>query len=322
MAGETAVEAPASDDITVSGNADAGFAPPPPAVPAADVEEPAEPDEPAEAVAADAASEAGKQLAKKKVRLQDRIDELNWEKHASKREADAAKAEAAALRKELEALKSTAPAPAAPKPAEDGKPNREAFTSQIGTTYATYEAAQDAYDDARDAWREKQAEQRQQAKRASDSVADAYAAATKRIDAFRKEHTDYDDVVKDVQVPPGPGRQQLFDHLTFSESGVALAYHLAKFQPDELSRLASLPPAYVVEALGELKASLKLRPTGAPTGPPAASPAFTPAKPPIKPVGSSPVTSDDVGDPDDLSESGISAHIKRENAKDLKRRRR
>jgi hypothetical protein len=298
------------DDIRVSGNADAGD--PLPAVvadqiPASDAPDP-EPDP---------ASEAGKQLAKKKGSLQGRIDDLTREKHDSKREAEAAKAELAALRAELQSLKQPKAEPAV----DPSKPKRDDFIAKIGTEYQTYEQAQDAYDDARDEWRATVSDKSQRERASKDAEAAAWRSAQDRITAFKADHPDYDEVVGKVMIPPGPGAEQLLAHLTFSEAGAALAYDLAKHQPDELSRLASLPPVLVVEALGEHKASLKLRAAAAPSGPVATTPAYKPATPPIKPVVGSPVTSDDEGDPDDLSEAAVNSHFKRENAKILKRRR-
>lgn len=313
MAGEV------MDDITVSGTDDA---PPPPPVAAAPVAEPTPEAEDA-AKEPDPASEAGKALAKKRGSLQERINELTREKHESKREAEAARAEVTALRRELDALRK--PAEPAKEPADKTaryytRPKPQA--SEIGTTYADW----DAYNEDLQDWKldERDAKKAEDARRAADerTSRDVLDAAQKRIDAFKKDHPDYDEVVAAAMIPPGAiGASTLIAHLNHSEFGPQLAYELAKDRA-ELARIVSLPPAYVVEALGELKATIKTRTAAAPSGPAPKAQDYKPANPPIKPVGSSPVTSDDEGDPDDLSEAAVNAHIRRENARDAQRRRR
>jgi hypothetical protein len=289
------------------------------------VDEPTTPAEPVDALAEtddehvdseqpepDASSDAGKALAKKKGSLQARINELTREKHATRREADAARAEAAAMRQRLEALErggQAQPPSGQQAPRGDAEPSPEQFD-----TYDAYVKAQAKWE----VRQELQAEQLRQRAFAEERAAESVMTeAQKRIDAFRTDHPDYDDVVNAVFLPATPAAEVIVAHLRHADVGPALAYELGQ-RPEELARIASLPPAFAIAALGKLEGQIESRAAAAQSGP-ALTPNVTKAKPPIKPVGGSPVTSDDGEVSDDLSPD---EHIKRMNARDRARRRR
>ena len=265
------------------------------------------------------ASEAGKTLNDKRRTLQKRLEAVTANWRGTERERDAAKVEAADLRKQLDALKTPAETkvePPAfytrPKPTED----------EIGTKYQTYgEYIEDLTEwkvDEREAKREKDS----RAAEDSKSEREAIAKVQERISLFKTEHQDYDAVVNAAVIPDGaPAYRALMQHLRYSELGPQLAYELGKNQA-ELTRIVNLPPGFAIAALGRLEGQIELRTPAAKVGSASEPPAVTKAHPPIKPVGGSPVTSDDVGDPDDLSPAAVDAYIRRENQKEIARRRR
>jgi hypothetical protein len=295
------VPAAASDDFVVSSTV------PEP------VDEPTTSAEPVEALAEtddehvdseqpepDASSDAGKALAKKKGSLQDRINELTREKYDTKREADTARAEAAALRAELAALKAGSPAAAPPSaqrqdavpPTSSGKPRLEDFDSHE----AWVEAVTDWKLDQRiEADKQKALEAEQQ--KAVQTVAEQAQA---RINAFRADHPDYDDVVNAAVLPPdAPSSQAVLMHLQHAELGPALAYALGS-NPAELARIVSLPPGFAVAALGRLEAQIESRNQAAQSGPASVAAPVTTAPDPIKPVGGASAGAS-TADPKDIS---------------------
>lgn len=269
------VETPESDDFVVTSNS------PVETLVAESVAPVTDPDDDAPAQEPDPASDAGKALAKKRGSLQTRINELTRERHETRREADAARAEVAALRLQLEQMQRPAQAEPSYVP-QDGKPTADQF---------------DNYDDfveAKAVWaveqrlreqqqREYQAQQQRQQHELQSSVA-------ARIDAFRAEHPDYDEVVNSIGLPDTAAAGAILAHLQHSDFGPALAYELGK-NPAEMTRLASLAPGFAVAALGRLEAQIESRTAAAHSGP-VQTPAITKAKPPIKPVGGSPSVDD------------------------------
>ncbi len=322
MAGETVTY----DDITVSGNADEGDTAPS----AAPVEEPevveaiAEPEESEATKAAKtlAAQRKKNDPAVKKQSIQAQIDAETKRKHDAKREADVEEARLAEVRQRREALERPAAKTVEPEKAPEYYTRPKPKVDEIGTKYDSYEAYTEDLTD----WKFDEREaKRDQERTKADTQRFQQEAATKaqeRVTAFKAAHDDYDDVVSKAFVPAGaPAGDSIGLHLFHSEFGPQLAYELAT-HPAELARIAGLAPAFAIAALGRLEHTIEMRTAAADSGPAPTTPDYKPAKPPIKPVVSSPVTSSDDGDPDDLSEAGINAHIKRENARDLKRRQR
>lgn len=316
-------------DVVVSGNADAGFPPPEPvAEPSAEPSE-GEPEaveaaEPEESEATKAAKTLAAQKAKKKdpnarvSSLQAEINEHVKARTTARQEREAEEARLATLRAERAALeRDTAPPKTQELPA-DTRPRLKDYTAQIGTKYETYDDAVEAHAEDLYAHRRREEDRTAAEAKAREAQTAAERRWIERLTAFKADHPDYDEVMAGASVPDTPGGHYLIAHLHHSDAGPQLAYALAS-QPDRLQQLASLPPEWVAEALGELKAELKMRTKAAPTGPASVAPPKTTASPPIKPVSGSPVTSDDWGDPDDMSDAAIAAYVKRRTTADRRR---
>lgn len=164
-------------------------------------------------------------------------------------------------------VEEVAPAPpAAPDPNEPKE-----------VDYATYESFIEARADyrARKAVRE-ELEQRQRA----DTESRQRQAVAERIKAFEADHPDYRELVSnpDLQLTP-----PIAYALQTSEDGPAMAYALAK-DVDRYKRIAAMDPAGTFQALGELRAELRMaaqsKPAEAPPlpKPPTAPPPPTPVR--------------------------------------------
>jgi hypothetical protein len=151
-----------------------------------------------------------------------------------------------------------------PKPAEPpGKPKLENFK--------TLEEYQEALTD----WKLDQREAQRAAKSAEEATQTAWSSSE---NTARAAHADYDEVVKSVKAPEGPGvlaaRQAMLDE----PLGAEILYHLAT-HPEELEAIAAMPPVRAVMAIGRLSAKLAVPPvaatkpqvTSAPKPPPALS---------------------------------------------------
>ena len=154
------------------------------------------------------------------------------------------------------------------KPAAAGKPKLE--------DYQTLEAYQEALTDWKLDDRErtrKEADARTAAEEAVRTEQEKWAVKEK---AARKAHDDYDGLIDTVVIPAGPGVMAARQAMLEDEHGAELLYYLAK-NPKELERIAGLPPASAVLAIGKLSAKFdtpatetngKPRITGAPKPPP------------------------------------------------------
>lgn len=220
----------------------------------------------------DPASEAGKELAKKRTSLQARIDQAVAQQRAAEARAAAAEAKLA----EREAAKGEPKADAATAAGYYTRP--EPSVDEIGTKYATYEEY--TKDLAKWAYQEERAKERieDQQTQAQQTQRDVLTKAQARIDAFKTDHADYDEVVAGAIMPQGAvAGPAIIEYLNHSEMGPQLAYALGK-DPTELARIALLPPGFAIAALGKLEGKLE-----APATEPAAAVSHAPAPP--KPVG-------------------------------------
>jgi len=154
------------------------------------------------------------------------------------------------------------------QPAAAGKPKLENFK----TLEEYQEALTDWKLDERERTR-KQADARTAQEEAARTEQERWTAKEK---AARKAHDDYDDLIDTVVIPAGPGVLAARQAMLEDEHGAELLYHLAK-HPKELERIAALPPASAVLAIGKLSAKFdtpatetngKPRITGAPKPPP------------------------------------------------------
>ena len=248
--------------------------------PDADIDED---DDPA-AQTVDPASDAGKALAKKKKSLRARIDELTFEKHASRREAEQAKAEAADLRQKLADLERGKVQPAA-KPQDTGRPTLKAFVERIGTDFESYEDAVDAHAEALADYKlaaERQASSAEQHTRAyQTALHQSYTRGTEK-------YADYGAMIQRANQENRPFTPAMLAAIAELPEGHDLAYAIAK-EPETYQLLVSAPTVRMFDLqLGRVLNRLERAPSGSP---PAAAP-VSKAKPPYQPVGSSPVASD------------------------------
>jgi hypothetical protein len=153
------------------------------------------------------------------------------------------------------------------KAAAAGKPKLEDFQ--------TLEAYQEALTDWKLDERERTRKEAEARTAAEDAVRKEQDGWTKKEKAARKAHDDYDDLIDTVQIPAGPGVLAARQAMLEDDNGAELLYYLAK-NPKELERIAGLPPASAVLAIGKLSAKFdtpatengKPKITGAPKPPP------------------------------------------------------
>jgi hypothetical protein len=100
-------------------------------------------------------------------------------------------------------------------------------------------------------------EERQVTRRAHEAI---HATHVKAVAAFKRTHSDFDAALKGVKPAVtelveelGPNALGVIDRYTTSDAdnGPAIIYHLAQ-NPEELKRIARLPPAHQLIALGKL----------------------------------------------------------------------
>jgi len=159
------------------------------------------------------------------------------------------------LTREVEMLKAQLAAATQPRPPQSeparpvpaGKPKLESFE----TLEAYQEALTDWKIDQRDAQR-KAEEDRQAAEAAERKLQSAWSASEKTA---RATHPDYDDVVRSVQAPEGPGVSAARQAMLEEDSGAEILYYLGT-HPDELRRIAALSPVSAVREIGKLSARL------------------------------------------------------------------
>ena len=161
------------------------------------------------------------------------------------------------LTRELELLKAqlaNAQQPKQPAQPEPEKPAEPAGKPRLHD-YPTLEAYQEALTD----WK---MDQREAARKAEAAKAEAEAAAAKiqaawqtSEQAARTAHPDYDEVMQSVRAPEGPGVPAARQAMLEDEAGAEILYYLGT-HPDEMARIAALPPASAAREIGKLGAKL------------------------------------------------------------------
>lgn len=192
------------------------------------------------------------------------------------------KYELAGRLKELERRLSEQPLlPRSPEsqPPPQGKPepkdypgDYEAYVDAL-TDYKARQSTREAYQSLR---------QEEEARRIEQMQARAQQAWQERVGAYRKTIPDFDAALQeseDIALPP-----YLQYEILTHEHGPQLAYELAK-QPAELARIAGLPPAAALRALGQFETRQNI---GQQTRSPAP---VSKAPEPIKPLGTGSATS-------------------------------
>ncbi len=186
----------------------------------------------------DKKAEADKKPGKGKGGFQRRIDRLTRDK----RELEERLAE-------LEA-KPAGDKPAGDKPGQDAQPKPEAEGEPKAEDFDTYEE----FSKAQTNWlldqREQARTETEQRTRDEEVQRTVFENWTKRLDASREAHEDFDEVT-DADIPLTPAMQQA---MLDSEHGAELAYYLGQ-HPDVAERIAQLTWVGAVRELGRIEVS-------------------------------------------------------------------
>lgn len=219
-----------------------------------------------------------------------RIQELLTERHTSKERITA-------LEREIETLRRppVPDAPAASSPATatgDAFPEHADWIAKPGHETRSYEDYLDARADHRAEIRQRERQRetdQQQARQAAETVTRGYQD---RLDTFRTDHADFDDVIAPILTWASPNAAALVEAIQRSEAGPALAYALGQDQA-ACKRLLGLPPVVALVELGKLEAKL------------------TTAPPPGKPITEAPTPPTTLGrraaDPTDEADAAVAA---------------
>lgn len=251
---------------------------PEPEKPAVEAEAQAEP----EKDDADPASAAGRELAKKRNSLQERINQAVAKQRDAERRAEELAAKLAEKERTAAPPAKADAAKAEPaKPSGPPRPLLKDFEAKIGSDYAEYADAVVAWKDADDDWKSARAKEASIAQERTRAREQAVASYFDRLDSYRASTPDFDAVVPaSFSVPT----EHMEEAILTSANGPALVYHLAQ-HPAETARIAALPPGLQLYEMGKLDASVS-RPADAKPSGPSAAVVETKAPPPPKPVGS------------------------------------
>ena len=230
------------------------------------------------------ASEAGKQLAKKRKSLQDRINELTSERHASRMEAEEAKLERDALKRRLEALEK--PAGETKPKAEDTEPSPDQFED-----YEKYVKAQARWEARQELTETLAARDKADAERRGQQH--LHAAVTqheKRVVEAIARYPDYEAAIAKGnaeiirQVGPNAVSAAMLEAIVESDRSADILYDLASHMDiclDVIRRSARATS----ESVPMLRLYLESRLPPVQSGPDAQLKPVTKAAAPIKPVG-------------------------------------
>ena len=159
------------------------------------------------------------------------------------------------LTREVETLKQQLAAQSRPAQTPQPQAPTEAPGKPKLHDYPTLEAYQEALTD----WKIDEREKRKQAEAAQ---AEAQSAEQKlqtewaqRQDTARTAHADYDDVMRSVAAPEGPGVMAARQAMLEDDAGAEILYHLAT-HPEELQRIAAMQPVSAIREIGRLSATL------------------------------------------------------------------
>jgi chromosome segregation ATPase len=205
-------------------------------------------------------------------KIERRFSELTKQREEARREAERIRAEKDALEarlREYEAKQAPArqePQNDAPK-ADDGKPTPDQYTDAF------------EYAEALAQWSAEQAlrarDKVEQERKAAEQRNQTVKAWEKRVEAFRKNIDDYDEVVASSTVAVS---DQVRDAILDSDVGPQLAYYLAK-NPDVAEDLRSRSVISALREIGKLEAKLSAESV---VEKPVAKPSRAPA--PINPI--------------------------------------
>src|SRR3990167_9458247 len=239
------------------------------------------------------ASEAGKQLAKKRKSLQDRINELTSERHASRMEAEEAKLERDALKRRLEAIEK--PATETKPKTEDAEPAPDQFED-----YESYVKAQARWEARQELTAALSARDRAAAdRRGQQDFQTAVAKHAERVIAAQAKYADYDAVIAKGNaaltqagaiVPPA-----MIKAIVESDRSADILYDLAS-HPDVCLDVVRRSAGSTLDAAPVVRLYLESRLTPVQSGPDVQPKPVTKAAAPIKPVGTASVASPTAAD--------------------------
>jgi hypothetical protein len=205
----------------------------------------------------------------------------------ARRLAESRLEQAEARLRELEA-KAQTPVAEAVKPTIDDKKPDGTFKYRTADGNVDWDLYTDAKADfaADQKFKEREAQaQKEVADRETEKRVEAIKA---NADAVRKEHPDYDQVMRSIQGTEADRAPQfMLNYIYESENAAGVAYFLAK-NPAESQRIAKLKPITGIRELGKIEDSLSVKPNQAANAP--AAPGATPkpgAPPPITPLSGS-----------------------------------
>ncbi len=217
----------------------------------------------------DATKTADAADAKKKDGINERFSKLTADRKAAEERAaleetnrKAAEARADALADDVRKLTQSVEK-LIPKAPEDVRPERAKFDdpNKYDEALAQWSFRQGeikAKAEAEAGFKQKtDAEHQAAADAARKTAQDKIAADWKtRSEAFTKDHADFDEVIKrdDVLITPTMGTAMMM-----SDHGPQIAYHLAQ-NPEEAAKIAAMPDAHQLMALGRLEAKLSVPP--------------------------------------------------------------
>ncbi len=184
--------------------------------------------------------ESKEQKAKKKGGFKKRIDKLNAKNSALEQERNAWREQA---------LKASPKAPEKQSTAENADPNARPKVESFETHEAYVEALAD--------WKvEQKLTQRDQKAKEKDLKSDfekRVSTHSERVEAFKKQHTDFEDVIESIDdIPMSTTVQQA---ILESEDGPELMYQLAKNRK-EYEKICKLPALAAARELGKFEARI------------------------------------------------------------------
>lgn len=205
----------------------------------------------------------------------------------ARRLAESRLEQAEARLREFESKAQTPPAEAV-KPTIDDKNADGTWKYRAANGDVDWDKYTDAKADfaADQKFKERDAQARKEA--ADKDAAVRIEAIKANAEAVRKEHPDYDQVMRSIEgTEADKAPQFMLNYIYESENAAGVAYFLAK-NPAESQRIAKLKPITGIRELGKIEDSLTVKPNQATNAP--VAPGATPkpgAPPPITPISGS-----------------------------------
>lgn len=181
---------------------------------------------------------------KKKSGFKKRIDKMRTKLSAKEQEAEYWKAEA--LKRQKSEMPEDEKARQNARVADERKPKAENFDS--------HEEYVEALTDWKIEQREKAKELKAQQESAKTEIEKKVSSHQERVEAFKKAHDDFDEVLSDVDdIPMSIAVQEV---ILESELGPELMYELAS-NPKEFERICSLSPLKAAKELGKIEDKIR-----------------------------------------------------------------